>query len=243
MSEEYPSELPKLAELADASRNVSPDAFEKWFDGISRSFRQNQLARESLSKLEAELAVISGDAWSTFKEKIACSANSNRRELISLLNEAVGFARLKQMLDERNISYDCICEPESTSLKPDWIALSDGNTVAAIEVKTLFESDEEIEYIEENTRRLLGGDPPVVRMVNPIIPNGLLSKLEDSVNKGKSQLKQFVGQAELLVVYVIVNLDYEGAHVPDIRATIKNCVRQLSDELVVVVADLRSPYV
>ncbi len=243
MRDEYPIDLPRLAELAEVAQGVSPNAYERWFDGIPLLFRQNQLARESLSKLESELAVITGDAWNTFKEKIGRSANSNRRELISLLNEVLGFARLKQMLDEINISYECICEPETTNMKPDWIALSDGTTVAAIEVKTLFESDEEIEYIEENTQKLLRGDPPVVRMGNSIIPDGLLGKLEDSVNKGKSQLKQFVGQAELLVVYVIVNLDYEGAHVPDIRATIKNTVRQLCDEHVVVVADLRSPYV
>ena len=243
MRDEYPSVLPKLAELADASRNVSPDAFEKWFDGIPWLFRHNQLARESLSKLESELAVISGDAWNTFKEKIACSANSNRRELISLLNEADGYARLKQLLEERNVPYDCIVEPMETTKKPDWVARRVGTTVAAIEVKTLFRSDEENAYVDGNTQKLTCGTPPDARSLVPEISNGLTNKLKESVATGKSQLKQFVGQAELLVIYAIINLDDAAGILPDVRLKIEGIARELCDKQVVVIADVRSPYI
>jgi len=158
-------------------------------------------------------------------------------------NSADGYARLKQLLEERNISYDCIVEPETTATKPDWVALSSSATVAAIEVKTLWNSDEENAYVDGNTQKLASGIPLDARRVVPEISDGLTNKLKGSVATGKAQLKQFVGQAELLIVYAIINLDYAAGIVPDVRLKVEGIARELCDKQIVVVADLRSPYI
>ena len=186
--------------------------------------------------------------WTTFKNKITNQCKSDRRVLLSLFNEAAGYARLKEMLVERGIPYDTIQHPVVVARngilpkEPEWVARHKGQIVAAIEVKTAFESDDQNDFIESNTNALKSGRLPVVRRVTPSIHDGLINKCASHVKKAKEQLRSVEGQPKLLVAYVIVNADFTAAQVSDCEGIITSRLEGLSESDVLVVSDIRSSY-
>ncbi|MBA4032638.1 MAG: hypothetical protein C0478_17360 [Planctomyces sp.] len=240
-----PVKIPRLEELA---QSVSDSSYEGWFANLPQKLSQSSLAAEWYANLEKELSALEAAEWATFKDKIAKQSNSNRKELLSLFNEAAGYARFKEMLKERGIPYDTIQHPVMTAKKgrkpkePEWIALHGDQIIAAIEVKTAFESDDQNHFIESNTIALESGGLPEVRRVTPSIPDGLLHKCSSHVKKAKEQLRSVGGEPRLLVAYVIVNVDYEAAQLRDCVETIRSHLERLSESDVLVVGDIRSPF-
>ena len=238
--------FPRLAELSDAIQNHA--AYKGWFKNLINKVNCSNQSKEWYEQLESELADLSNDAWSSFKCKIVRQVNSTKCELISLLNEVVGYSYLKKMLSEKNIEYDFIREPEgkdvktATGRKPEWVALHEDTVVAALEVKTLFESDKQHDFINSNTDKLSAGEMPDAKNSRCGISDGLKNKLRDSVEIAKDQLMAVNDNPSVLVAFVIVNVDFEVAQTPDCKSLIEKELHCLCDDRVMVVGDVRSVY-
>lgn len=246
-SDPQPTPSVKSLRLEELAQSVTDSSYEGWFANLRQKMNRSSLAAEWYARLEQELSVLEIAEWTTFKNKIRRQCNSNRKELLSLFNEAAGYARLKEMLAEQGIRYDSIQQPvvaakNAKKKEPEWIALHGEQIVAAIEVKTAFESDDQNDFIESNTNALESGHLPAVRRVMPSIHDGLFRKCDSHVEKAKQQLRSVEGQPKLLVAYVIVNVDYEAAQLSDCVEVIKSHLESLSETDVLVVGDIRSSF-
>lgn len=246
MDKKLALEFPKLAELANELSETP--AFDGWFNDFSRKVFESNLSREFYETYERDLAALPDEVWNSFKAKIIQQKNSHRRELLSLLNEAAGYGKLKLILANRGIDYDTIREPAEVGTKkkkgksPEWVAYLDGKTIGALEVKTIFNSDEQYRYIEDNDQRIRDGGQPQTKNLHPHIPTSLLKKIDDVVGKAKVQLKEENSQSQLLVVFVIVNIDIETAQARNCKMVLENHLQNLNDKEILVIGDLRTPY-
>lgn len=243
--DKWPNGFTRLAELTG---EMPRQAYGGWFEGIARHIQEVPLAWEAHEQLEKHLGVLPQPVWTEFKNKLLRQTKSSRRELISLLNEAEGFAVLQRGLSERGITFDEIRQPVPTGKKgrrekaPEWVAMANGQVVAAIEVKTAFGSDAQRDYVEENTRRLKNKELPLVQTLSYDIPGGLLNKLDEQIGNAKKQLASLDFSPRLLIVFMIVNVDIGAAHHPDCRQILTRHLQRHSDEQVTVESDLRSAF-
>lgn len=237
------SEFPKLAELANELSKLP--AYKNWFRDFPRKVFLCDLSREFYQTYERDLATLPDKIWNSFKTKIIQQNNSDSGELISLLNEAAGYAQLEAMLNRRGIDYDEIKQPAEIGTKkkkdkrPNWIAYFEGTPVGALEVNTIFNSDEQEKYIEESTHSVEEGKPPQLIRLHPHISEGLLSKFKSVIAKSKNQFKEGCSNCQLLIVLLIVYLDHETKDVPNCKEILESYLKNLGDEEIMVVPDIR----
>ncbi|MBA2116675.1 hypothetical protein [Bremerella alba] len=237
--------FPHLCELY---QDLGNDAFDGWFNILPHKIFATKLSLSYFEQLEHTLGSLSDVAWLSLKSKLGKQSNSSRRELLSLLNEAAGYKRFLEILDEKHIGFDQIVPPPQpptkrrTEKEPEWFAIRGGNVVAAMEVKTVFNSDYEDEFVDSNTKKIEAGELPNVRRLMPILSHGFYNKISDHVRKAKSQLAAVQGELELLVIFLVLNIDYEAAHVSDIRNKVEHFLQDQQSGNLTIVAEMRSPF-
>jgi len=200
-------EFPRFAELR---RHLLREAYHGWFSTVpSRAFLSG-VPRDAYQRREAELGALSNPAWQNLKNKVLSSCNSTRKELISILNEAAGYCRLQQVLSERAIAFDDIFEPDIKSSKPEWQAVHDEQPIAALELKTIFPSDEQEKQIERDAQRVREGKPRRIKRADTTIPQGFWNKLDGHIAKAKKQLRRVAAGRDIpRIAHIIMSLDVE----------------------------------
>lgn len=209
-------QFPRLAELRDANSAE----IGNFFFNIPTTIQSNNLAREVYAELESDLAELDEATWGKFKEKVLAkyqkkdrgtNAHRGYTQVYSTLLEAKGYGHLKQLLDARKIDFDRIeAIDECEESRPDWRASLRDETVALLEVKAVYESDDESKYVYENTRRIKSGENAIAKRAFPEISQGLVTKLKTTVAIAKRQL--FVLKPDFQIpriAYLIVHLDDE----------------------------------
>jgi hypothetical protein len=171
------------------------------------------------------------DEWRGFRNDILKhisteSGGKPRRALASLLNEAKGYLFLKK---EGFGKINFI--PRSTAETPDLSATVNGTIVALLEVKTVWQSDDENKWIEENTSNMKRGKLPAVRRLEPSFSDGLKNKLKTHLQKAESQLRAYAAPKECRrVVCFVIFLDYDQQNTPGITTQIKDYLSNLTSE-------------
>lgn len=204
----WPNEFSRLAELQKDAMNQGKHGF---FDGIPKGVRTD-LGFEYYSELEKELAALDPQAWAHLKhEVLECSMSFDPirgyGSVIQRLYEAKGYVFL------RGCGYTSITfiprSEKKCKVTPDLRAHSAEHGDALLEVKTIWQSDDENRYVMENTKRLEAGEEPEWQRASPELPDGLKRKLFDVLEKAARQLLQFEPQNVVRrLAYFIIHLDH-----------------------------------
>lgn len=211
----WPKTYVRLAELASDARGTPGAGF---FSGLSSASEKHKLANETSQYLESILAELDEDAWHVFRERMReeyVHARDRYRgyyKIGSGLLEAKGYTWLREFLTGKGELYDKIRPIPRTNndRSPDWQAERNGQIIALLEVKSLWESDEWLRYLVKNTALLENGKEPVCRRGNAAIPKGLWDKLKDTVDTAKAQLESHApGLCIPRIAMLIVALDHE----------------------------------
>jgi hypothetical protein len=238
------SAFPRLASLYDGASPTPEDTF---FHGIPYAVENLPLACEVYQVIESDLAVLDGEAWNAFRAKTLRSdvRSHNHRgyaNVCNTLNEAKGYRRLRQELQRRNLKYDrIVLIPEDPRRRtPDWGALLQGQPVAALEVKTIQESDDFSRYVDRNTRSLQEDRGAIARRACPRIPDALWNKLRSTVEQARGQLSAYAPSSDVLrIAMLIVQLDREQSCWTDNYAAIASFLEEQSDGLFRVVCEFK----
>lgn len=207
-------EFPRLAELRDNAPSTEPGTF---FHSIPATVAANLLAHEVYQELESDLAVLDGDAWSAFKSKLLqCDLKRHGHRgytgIHSVLYEAKGYRLLKQELSRMNLDHDqIVLIPETDQCKtPEWAAFWRGTPVGVLEVKTIYESDDQSKYVYENTRKILECGEATVRRGDPSIPGAFWRKLQSTVDRARDQLDYYAPEKNIpRIAFLIVHFDHD----------------------------------
>lgn len=180
----WPDDYPRFYELYNETKQQGLNNFFQELAGKIQKTPDFAVFR----KLEEDLSVLDSRSWADFKSKVLrCSIEKKElrgySQLVDCLNEVKGYIYLKRQ-GYSNIAFI----PESANETPDIRAVSENQTIALLEVKTINVSDKEIMYLEENTGRIISGRCLIVRDVSLGIPEGLRDKLLSSIKKARSQL-------------------------------------------------------
>ncbi len=188
---------------------------------------RNPLARSYFTTIEGDLAALDEDAWRRFLEPLpSVQSDESQEQLMSQLHEAKGYLFLKK---EGFTKINFI--PRSTAPTPDLSATLDGTIVALLEVKTVWQSDYQNDWIEENTSNMKHGMLPTVRRLAPSFPDGLKNKLKSDLQKADSQLLAYPAPIECRrVVYFVIFLDFEQQNTLGITTQIKDYLSILPSE-------------
>lgn len=229
-------EFPRLAELRDNSSSIGPGTF---FHSIPATVAANPLAHEAFQELESDLAVLDEVAWCIFKSKILrCDLKSRGHRgyvgIHSVLYEAKGYRYLKRELRRMNLDHDQIAliPEEAKNKTPEWAAFSRGTPVCVLEVKTVYESEDQSKYIYENTRRILNGDGATARRGDPHIPHAFWCKLRSTVDRAREQLDNYAPEQNIpRIAFLIVHFDYDLTIVPANYAKVASFLNGLGGDM------------
>jgi hypothetical protein len=208
---------------------------------------RNPLAHSYFSGIESDLAALDDESWRSFGTELlnripTTSSKESRRALASLLNEAKGYSFLKrQSLD--NVFFI----PRSSNTKqetPDVGGTLGGTLHALVEVKSIWQSDYENDWIEQNTVRMKKGQLPTVRRLVPSFPDGLKNKLKSDLQKATSQLNAYPAPQDCRrFVYFVIYLDFEQQNTPGITNQIKSYLLSLiSNENIESTCDVQNAF-
>jgi hypothetical protein len=228
-------EFPRLAELRDNASSTEPGTF---FHSIPATVASIPLAYEVFQELESELSCLSEDAWSVFKAKVLrCDLRPHGHRgytgIHSVLHEAKGYRLLQQELQRLKIEHDCIMlvPEEARAMTPEWAAFLEGTPVAALEVKTVYESDDRSKYVYENTRRILERGESTARRGDPKIPDAFWNKLQSTANRAREQLNSYAPAKNIpRIALLIIQFDHELTVAPENYAVVASFLKGLSTE-------------
>ena len=179
-------------------------------------------ARVYFEHIESDLAELDQDAWRIFLNRLkplSVQSDATRRALIDHLHEAKGYRFLKK---EGFSKIDFI--PEEQQPTPDLSATLGDTIVALLEVKTVWQSNNQKERVKKNTRNMKCGKSPTVQRLVPSFPDRLKDpklkqNLEDAENR---QLLDYLASAKCRqVVYFVIFLDFAQQTTPDITKAIE----------------------
>jgi len=198
----WAGDFPRLYEL---SRDCEQGNEGKYFEYIESALDLLWGARQKYEKIEEELQQLDNDAWQELKKK-ACKYVASKhklrgwQQLFNTLNEAKGYLYLKS---EGCTGIHFI--PEGRDKNPDLYGRC-GNSVFVIEVKTINESEDEIDWIQENSKYQNGCVS--AREAHSGLDDTLKGKIIKTINAAKEQLKskEFSG-AQRKIVYLVIRLD------------------------------------
>lgn len=227
----WPDDYPRLYELYNETKQQGLNNFFQELAGKIQKTPDFDVFR----KLEEDFSALDSKSWTDFKSKVfRCNMEKGEfrgySQLVDCLNEVKGYIYLKEQ-GYSNIEFI----PESTNETPDIRAVSENQTVALLEVKTIHPSDAEIGYLIENTERIKSGRCLIVRDVSPAIPDGLSNKLLSSIEKARSQLLNYEPDINARrIVYLIITLDITSALDPWNYKELNSFLEEQSDEKVEV---------
>ncbi len=204
MNYNWPDDYPLLFELyQEAKQRGLNNVFQELAGKINET-----PDFDVFRKLEEDFSALDSKSWTDFKSKVfRCSMERTElrgySQLVDCLNEVKGYIYLKEQ------GYSKIeFIPESSTETPDMQAVLEGQIIALLEVKTIQVSDDENQYLIENTERITSGRCPIVRDVSLGIPQGLRNKLLSSIGKARDQLLNYEPNINAQrIVYLIITLD------------------------------------
>lgn len=160
------------------------------------------------ASIENDLAELDDNAMQAFRNEVveripATTDKEHLRQFASLLNEAKGYVFLK-----REGLTNVFFIPRSKTKQPDVAASVNGADVAVVEVKSVWSSDYESKWIEQNIANVKQNQPPTARPVVMTLPEGLKRKLADDLQKANRQLLEYPAPTECRrIVYFVIYLD------------------------------------
>jgi len=237
-------EFSRLAELRDNASSTGPGTF---FDPIPATVASNPLAREVFQELESDLAALDECAWCAFTSKLLrCDLESHGHRgctgIHSVLYEAKGYRYLKQEFGRRNLDYDQIVliPEEVQKMTPDWATFWRGTPVGVLEVKTVYESDDQSKYVYENTRMIREHGKATARRGDPRISDRFWCKLQSTADHARKQLDSYVPERSVpRIAFLIVHFDYDLTVAPANYATVASFLDGLSDGMFQVAYQFR----
>lgn len=159
-----------------------------------------------------------------------------------MLYEAKGYRRLIEELGQRQLEYDRIMLiPEEAGCKtPDWAAFCRGTPIAVLEVKTVYESDEQSKYVHENTRRIRERGEAILWHGSTPVPAAFESKLRKTAAYAKQQLDGYAPGASILrIAFLIVHFDHDLTGDSANYATVGTFLNRLNDGMFHVASEIR----
>jgi hypothetical protein len=163
------------------------------------------LAQRFYLQLERELSLLDVVAWNQFRQKVSryISIVDNRRgyqQLFDCFNEVKGYVFLNSQ-GYRGIEF--ITENNSART-PDLIC-KDGDRVTLVEVKTINNSDDEIEHIKNNST----GQGMIARDVLHILPTPLMNKIRSTIDRASEQLLSYKVEVKInrRIIYLCIKPD------------------------------------
>lgn len=206
----WAKDFPRLHELYSESDTDNADNYFRQ-DGVMRALKGR---RDSLREIEKELQELDDLAWTQLKAKTLkyVSKKDVRRhyaQLFECLHEVKGYMFLKRE------GYKEIYFNEEIDTKSPDLWARRNQSVAAIEVKTVNESDQEVNYIEGEQDYF---DPELNRKVRPARKwttklaaardEKLKDKLKKTIDLAKSQLLEFSSDDGVRkIILLVIRLD------------------------------------
>lgn len=143
-----------------------------------------------------------------------------------------------------NLDHDqIVLIPEKDQNKtPEWVAFWRGTPVGVLEVKTVYESDDQSKYIYENTRKILNLEhgEPIVRRGDPSIPGAFWRKLQSTVDRARNQLDSYAPEKCIpRIAFLIVHFDYDLTMSPANYAAVASFLDGLSNGMFQVAFQFR----
>lgn len=206
----WAKDFPRLYELYCDS---DQDNEGNYFDSLDEFLKNSWGARSAYERLEEELGQLDRAAWDEFKEKVRpyVTRTDKRRgwhQLVECFNEVKGYLYLKSQGCE-DIQF---IPKESNSKSPDLKAHC-GSSVVLLEVKTVNQSDEEVDYIIGNSQ--IGDDGvihPKVREIHPGLNELLKDKIINTIAEAKDQFIEYTCDGvRRRIAYLVIRLDYQHA--------------------------------
>lgn len=231
MNYTWSEDYPRLFELY---REAKQRGLNNFFQDLAGKIKKTP-DFDVFRNLEEDLSALDSRSWADFKSKVfRCSMEKQEprgySQLVDCLNEVKGYLYLKEQ-GYSNIEFI----PESSNATPDIRAISENQTVALLEVKTVHVSDEEIKYLTENMERIKSGTDAILRDVSLGIPEGLKNKLMDSIGKACRQLLNYEPSTNARrIVYLIITLDITLALDPRNYGKLSSFLDRQSNEKVEV---------
>jgi hypothetical protein len=224
-AEDVDALFPRLSELMREGSRTSPSG-ESYFSRFPEIVRDIPAAREQYVALDQRLQRLDASAWGALKRKSlprVCCRHSLRawQPLFAILNESYGYELLLEM-GFRSPRF----LPDGQGRTPDLMAQGGGG-VAAVEVKTFNESDDELRYLHEQTRRLEDRQVLAMREVPDDLPSGFTNKLERTLVLAHEQLSSPIIPPEAQrIVLLVVRFDHDMHTAPMFDALlVQRCVR------------------
>lgn len=235
--------FPRLSELKARAESDNRGDFFRSLPAVLRS----SLAHSFFMAIESDLSALDDAAWQAllieFLERTPTTiSNEARRASASLLNEAKGYVFLKR---ERYSAVSFIARSVIAGQEtPDVKATLDGVVNALVEVKSIWQSDYQSDWIEQNTNSIKQGQLPTVRRIAPSFPDGLKNKLKHDLQKATSQLKAYFAQQVCRrIVYFVIYLDFEQQNTPSITTQIRDFLLQANvDKDVEIECDFQNAF-
>ena len=250
MEPAWAKDFPRLYELYRESEQDSETNYFKDFDSVLTIPPDKSPARSSYERLEKELGELDKAAWQELRQKaLKCITIKNElrghNQLFECLNEAKGYLYLNSE-GYKEIHFI----PKENSKTPDLIARR-GSSVALLEVKTINESEDELNWISLNSKeftlywkaRLEKREPPVqrklVREVRQGLDDSLKCKIAVKIWEAKCQLLGYdIEKVDRRIVYLAIRLDILTAMNPRNIDELAAYIQQQSDNQIEVVHTL-----
>ena len=210
----FPVQLPRLYDLYDRSDKSHPD---NYFTNFSAT-RAEMFLKTIFQPMEERLQKLDTEAWKQLVEKtldsvttklIRAQANNASETrpsrfwapLYDFLNEARGYALLADRGYQKISFIDCNCQDKKKQRKsPDLLGESQSST-AILEVKTINESDKDLEWKERNqsqTRTVTG------------LSAEFRKKLSSTIAKASAQLNAYPKPVDKKIVLLLIRFDMDN---------------------------------
>lgn len=194
-------------------------------DGVLRFFRcipdrlvcalVPHLANDVYMRLETDLAELDERNWDSFQTKLFSKHSDEAphpirgySSLFSTLNEAKAYRVLKEHAFG---AIELIDEGQTRS--PDWRANDDNGNVVLLEVKTVLQSDDEVNFVHRNTEALEQGHPPRIGRLSPEMTDGFKNKIRADIASADQQMETYAQTQNLKdyhkMVLVVAELDFD----------------------------------
>ena len=166
-------------------------------------------APQAFEQYEQSIERLDSQTWEYVKQRLLQRTNKHPirgwAQFYDTLAEVRGYCYL---LDKGYTSVHFILEVDNAQT-PDIEATNTSRTGCLLESKSIGFSDDERNYILENTRRIGTGQTLAVRDVTQGMPQGLKDKIENTVISAKEQLLNYQPQNNSIkrIVYLTLHLD------------------------------------
>lgn len=202
-------------------------------DDIRRHLpRGLQQSPQAFEPYEQSLERLDSQTWEAVKQKLLQRTIKHPvrgwSQFYDTLAEVRGYCYL---LDAGYTNVHFVPEANNTRT-PDIEAISSNGTRCLLESKSIGFSDDERNYILENTRRIGTEQTLVARSVTQGMPQGLKDKIENTIASAKDQLLNYSPQDNSIerIVYLTLHLDTHMLLDMQNYAEVVNFVRKLISE-------------